>query len=91
MIEKVSLLQDEANAIDKLDRGGDEIVLAEDDILNLDARDRAEVLNPENKDRYSKKQQKVIEHTRKKLQKKDPEALQKIMDAGIFFSLSNNT
>ena len=59
-----------------------ETEFTEEYIMGLDARDRAEVLNPKNSQNYSKKQQRVIEHVRKKLLRKDPEAIQKIIDAG---------
>lgn len=80
--DRKRLVQDELSSLQVL-VGSDskETEFTEESILNLDARDRAEVLNPDNSNNYSKKQQRVIEHVRKKLQK-DPEAIQKLMDAG---------
>ena len=54
----------------------------EEYILGLDARDKAEVFNPANIGNYTKQQQKVIEHVRKKLMQQDPSAIQKVFDAG---------
>lgn len=53
-----------------------------DGILNSDARTRAEILNPANRQRYTKKQQAIIERATNKLAEKDADALQKILDAG---------
>lgn len=53
-----------------------------DRILNSDARTRAEILNPANRQRYTKKQQAIIERAINKLAEKDADALQKILDAG---------
>lgn len=65
------------------DANGQETLLSESEILNLDARDRAEILNPENLNKYSKAQQRIIKSTIKNLIRKDPQALMKIRDAGI--------
>lgn len=51
-------------------------------ILNSDARTRAEILNDANRGRYTKKQLAVIDKAKAKLTEKDPEALQKMQDAG---------
>lgn len=53
-----------------------------DRILNSDARTRAEILNDANRGRYTKKQLSVIDKAKAKLSQQDPEALQKIQDAG---------
>lgn len=53
-----------------------------DRILNSDARTRAEILNPANRQRYTKKQQAIIERAINKLAEKDADALQKVLDAG---------
>lgn len=53
-----------------------------DRILNSDARTRAEILNDANRGRYTQKQLKVIDRAKAKLTQQDPEALQKIQDAG---------
>lgn len=81
--ERKRLAQEELSSLQAL-MGEDspETEFTEESILNMDARDRAEILNPKNAKNYSKKQQKVIEHVRKKLQRKDPEAVQKLIDAG---------
>lgn len=81
--ERKRMAQDELSNLQTLasDNAG-ETEFTEEYIMGLDARDRAEVLNPKNAQNYSKKQQRVIEHVRKKLLRKDPEAIQKIIDAG---------
>ena len=81
--ERKRMAQDELSSLQALasDDAG-ETEFTEEYIMGLDARDRAEVLNPKNAQNYSKKQQRVIEHIRKKLLRKDPEAIQKIVDAG---------
>lgn len=53
-----------------------------DGILNSDARTRAEILNDNNRKRFTKKQQAVIDKAKSKLTQQDPTALQKIQDAG---------
>lgn len=53
-----------------------------DGILNSDARTRAEILNDNNRKRFTKKQQAVIDKAKAKLTQQDPTALQKIQDAG---------
>ena len=53
-----------------------------DGILNSDARTRAEILNDNNRKRYTKKQQAIIDKAKSKLLQQDPDALQKIQDAG---------
>lgn len=57
-------------------------VLLENEILNLDARDRAFMLNPDNLKNFSEEQQEIIKRTVANLQEKDPDALEKIKDAG---------
>ena len=81
--ERKRMAQDELSSLQALasDDAG-ETEFTEEYIMGLDARDMAEVLNPKNAQNYSKKQQRVIEHVRKKLLRKDPEAIQKIIDAG---------
>ena len=56
------------------------------DILNADVRDMAYILDPKNKENFSKKRQAVIDKTIARLKQKDPEALRKINDAGILAS-----
>lgn len=56
------------------------------DILNADVRDTAYILDPKNKENFSKKRQAVIDKTIARLKQKDPEALRKINDAGILAS-----
>lgn len=53
-----------------------------DGILNSDARTRAEILNDVNRGRYTQKQLAIIDKAKAKLLEQDPEALQKIQDAG---------
>lgn len=56
------------------------------DILNADVRDMAYILDPKNKENFSKKKQVVIDKAIARLKQKDPEALRKINDAGILAS-----
>lgn len=56
------------------------------DILNADVRDMAYILDPKNKENFSKKKQAVIDKAIARLKQKDPEALRKINDAGILAS-----
>ena len=56
------------------------------DILNADVRDIAYILDPKNKENFSKKKQTVIDKAIARLKQKDPEALRKINDAGILAS-----
>lgn len=58
-------------------------ILSVDGILSMNAADRAAVLDERNKGNYSEFQQGIIEKAREKLKAKDPDALQKIHDAGI--------
>jgi hypothetical protein len=56
------------------------------DILNADVRDMAYILDPKNKENFSKKKQTVIDKAIARLKQKDLEALRKINDAGILAS-----
>lgn len=56
------------------------------DILNSDVRDMAYILDPKNRENFSKKKQAVIDKAIARLKQKDPEALRKINDAGILAS-----
>lgn len=68
-------------------------ILSVDGILSMNAADRAAVLDERNKGNYSEFQQGIIEKAREKLKAKDPDALQKIHDAGILHDriASSNT
>lgn len=82
-IEELISKTTEGNEDSKSKGNLETIQFTEEYILGLDARDKAKVLNPANFGNYTKKQQKVIEHVRKKLMQQDPTALQKVLDAGI--------
>lgn len=56
------------------------------DVLNSDVRDIAYILDPKNKENFSKKRQAIIDKAIARLKQKDPEALRKINDAGILAS-----
>lgn len=56
------------------------------DVLNADVRDIAYILDPKNRENFSKKRQAVIDKAIARLKQKDPEALRKINDAGILTS-----
>lgn len=86
MKERTRLIEEEIESLkDIIDSQseGFEQEFTEGDILFLDARDRAELFNPANSSNYSKKQLKVIDRTKKYIQKYHPDGLQKIHDAGI--------
>lgn len=55
-------------------------LLSADEILNLNATDRARMLNEKNRNDYSQEQKAEIEKAIQKLRLKDPDALQKIQD-----------
>lgn len=57
-----------------------------DDILNADVRDMAYILDPKNRENFTKKRQAIIDKATARLKQKDPEALRKINDAGILAS-----
>lgn len=54
----------------------------EDIINNLDARDRAFLFDENNQGNFTKEQQKVIQRAKEDLERKDPDAITKIHDAG---------
>lgn len=55
----------------------------ENTILNADARDRAWILDPKNRDNFSKEVQDIIDNVTSTLKQKNPDALDKVRDAGI--------
>lgn len=81
--EQRKKVEEEKKEIESLSKEGQEDrVLSEQEILQLNAQDRAFMLNEENLRNYSEKQQAVINHTKANLKQKDPDALNKIQDAG---------
>lgn len=81
--EQRKKVEEEKKEIESLSKEGQEDrVLSEQEILQLNAQDRAFMLNEENLRNYSEKQQAVIKHTKANLKQKDPDALNKIQDAG---------
>lgn len=85
--EQADLLAQEKEALNNLlSDKFEKPKLSENSILRLDARDRAEILNPVNINNYDKNQQKVINRTLNKLKQRDPDAANKILDAGILAS-----
>ena len=58
-------------------------VLTADEIFSLDPVTRARMMKPENRDLYSKEQQREIEKLEKGLLMKDADALQKIQDIAL--------
>ena len=89
--EKKRLVNDEKSELEKLNSdGASDKVLTEGEILSLDARDRAEVLNPANRNNYSAEQLSVIDHTISNLLQNDPDAITKVRDAGILASRVND-
>ena len=55
----------------------------EDMINNFDARDRAFLFDDQNKMNFTKEQQEVINKAKENLERKDPDAMTKVHDAGI--------
>ena len=88
-----SILQEEKAELEQLIKDNPDTALSVDGILSMDAADRAAVLDERNKDNYTKAQLKIIERAKEKLKAKDPDALQKIHDAGILHDriASSNT
>ena len=78
-----SILKDEKTALEQLIKDNPNTILTVDGILSMDASDRAAILDERNKNNYTEFQQKIIEKAKEKLKAKDPDALQKIHDAGI--------
>ena len=78
-----SILKDEKAALEQLIKDNPNTILSVDGILSMDASDRAAILDERNKGNYTEFQQKIIEKAKEKLKAKDPDALQKIHDAGI--------
>lgn len=77
--EKRKLTQ-EKDEISKITTGSD---FNESTILNADARDRAWILDPKNRDNFSKEVQAIIDNVTSTLKQKNPDALDKVRDAGI--------
>lgn len=85
--ESKDRLLNEKEDISKIGEDGDsKTSFTINDILNADVRDMAYILDPKNKENFSKKRQAVIDKTIARLKQKDPEALRKINDAGILAS-----
>ena len=85
--ESKDRLLGEKEDISKIGEGEDnKTSFTVNDILNADVRDMAYILDPKNKENFSKKKQAVIDKTIARLKQKDPEALRKINDAGILVS-----
>nr|DAT97116.1 MAG TPA: hypothetical protein [Crassvirales sp.] len=85
--ESKDRLLSEKKDISKIGEGEDnKTSFTVNDILNADVRDMAYILDPKNKENFSKKRQAVIDKAIARLKQKDPEALRKINDAGILAS-----
>lgn len=85
--ESKDRLLGEKEDISKIGEGEDnKTSFTVNDILNADVRDMAYILDPKNKENFSKKKQAVIDKAIARLKQKDPEALRKINDAGILAS-----
>lgn len=85
--ESKNRLLGEKEDISKIGEGEDsKTSFTVNDILNADVRDMAYILDPKNKENFSKKRQAVIDKAIARLKQKDPEALRKINDAGILAS-----
>lgn len=85
--ESKDRLLGEKEDISKIGEGEDnKTSFTVNDILNADVRDIAYILDPKNKENFSKKRQAVIDKAIARLKQKDPEALRKINDAGILAS-----
>lgn len=88
-----SILQEEKAELEQLIKDNPDTILSVDDILSMNAADRAAVFDEKNADNYTKAQLKVINKAKEKLKAKDPDALEKIHDAGILHDriASSNT
>lgn len=85
--ESKDRLLGEKEDINKIGEGEDsKTSFTVNDILNADVRDMAYILDPKNKENFSKERQAVIDKAIARLKQKDPEALRKINDAGILAS-----
>lgn len=85
--ESKDRLLSEKEDISKIGEGEDsKTSFTVNDILNADVRDMAYILDPKNKENFSKERQAVIDKAIARLKQKDPEALRKINDAGILAS-----
>lgn len=85
--ESKDRLLSEKEDINKIGEGEDsKTSFTVNDILNADVRDMAYILDPKNKENFSKERQAVIDKAIARLKQKDPEALRKINDAGILAS-----
>lgn len=85
--ESKDRLLSEKEDISKIGEGEDsKTSFTVNDILNADVRDIAYILDPKNKENFSKKRQAVIDKAIARLKQKNPEALRKINDAGILAS-----
>lgn len=63
-----------------------ENILSEEEIMSLNPEKRAQMLNPLFKDRYSKKQQVVIDNLIKRLRRENPKALDAIETSGQLYT-----
>lgn len=77
--EKRKLTQ-EKDEISKITTDSD---FNENTILNADARDRAWILDPRNRSNFSEGVQAIIDNVTSTLKQKNPDALDKVRDAGI--------
>lgn len=85
--ESKDRLLSEREEISKIGEGeGNKTSFTVNDVLNLDVRDMAYILDPKNRENFSKKRQVVIDKAIARLKQKDPEALRKINDAGVLAS-----
>ena len=80
----------------KTDNEGNRVIedndatLSEDEIMGLSAKDRAYMLNKNNRSNYNRKQQQIIEDLEKKLIASDAGVMNKIQDAGKIESYLEN-
>lgn len=82
--EKIDVTNIEKEAISKLiGEGIEDTAFNEFSIMTMDARDRAALFDPDNKNNYSKSQRQVIDNLRSKFLMQDSSSMDKIRDAGI--------
>lgn len=85
--ESKDRLLGEKEDISKIGEGEDnKTSFTVNDVLNSDVRDMAYILDPKNRENFSKKRQVIIDKAIARLKQKDPEALRKINDAGVLAS-----
>ena len=83
-------LRQKLNLINSLSANASEVVLSADEILNLNAIDRARMLNEKNRGNYSTEQKAEIDKAISQIRLKDPDGLQKIQDIATLVEMNRD-